>query len=255
VTARPPLDAIVFDAGGTLVRLDFEWMCDHLATLGVPLRPEALRRAEVEGRRRYDASGATPMGDDGVHPPLGTAGSTRAYFAGMLEAAGVDAARIEAALAGWFARHASHGLWDRPMEGARGALDALARAGYALAAVSNSDGRAERHLADHGVRDGLAFVVDSQHVGLEKPDPAIFHLALARLGVRPERALYVGDIRSVDERGAAAAGMHFVLVDPYFDYGPAGGPAIPSLDALPEHVARRFTPGRGTGVPAEEVRR
>jgi len=30
VPERPPLDAVVFDAGGTLVRLDFEWMSEAI---------------------------------------------------------------------------------------------------------------------------------------------------------------------------------------------------------------------------------
>ena len=81
--------------------------------------------------------------------------------------------------------------------------------------VSNSDGRAERHLENAGVREGIEFVVDSHRVGVEKPDPRIFAIALERLGTAPERALYVGDIRSVDETGARAAGLHFVLIDPW----------------------------------------
>jgi hypothetical protein len=50
--ARPALDAVVFDAGGTLVRLDFEWMAEAVTRSGVPLDAATLRRAEIEGRRR-----------------------------------------------------------------------------------------------------------------------------------------------------------------------------------------------------------
>ena len=61
VTTRPELEAVVFDAGGTLVRLDFEWMSEMLAGLGFPASVDDLRRAEVHGRRRYDAlAGSTP---------------------------------------------------------------------------------------------------------------------------------------------------------------------------------------------------
>jgi HAD superfamily hydrolase (TIGR01509 family) len=51
-------------------------------------------------------------------------------------------------------------------------------------------------------------VVTSAEVGLPKPDPAVFRRALELLGVRPERALHVGDSES-DETGARAAGMRF----------------------------------------------
>jgi putative hydrolase of the HAD superfamily len=97
------------------------------------------------------------------------------------------------------------------------------------------------------MRAGLEFVVDSQLVGVEKPDPRIFHLALAKLGLSAARAVYVGDIRSVDEAGARATGMHFVLIDPFGDYAPPGQLAVRRLEELPALLASRFhlLPPRG----------
>src|SRR5256885_120065 len=107
--------------------------------------------------------------------------------------------------------------------------------------VRNSDGRAEAHLEMVGVRAGLEFVVDSQIEGVEKPDPRIFLNALARLGLPPAKAVYVGDIRSVDEAGARAAGMHFVLVDPFGDYAAPGQLAVRRMEDLPALLAAQFT--------------
>jgi putative hydrolase of the HAD superfamily len=232
VSARPGLDAVVCDAGGTLVRLDFEWMVQDLAAHGFTTDVAALRRAEVAGRRAYDAStrgpgGATVRGD--VH----------AYFGGALRAAGLPEASVAAAVARFLAREHAHGLWCRPAEGAAGALAALGAMGLRLAVVSNSDGRAEQHLTRARMMSGVEFVVDSQVVGVEKPHPGIFAVALERLGARPERTLYVGDIRSVDEAGARAAGMRFVLLDPFGDYGD-GAARIPAMAALPAWVAEHF---------------
>src|SRR5262245_47182561 len=97
---RPELEAVVFDAGGTLVRLDFEWMSTMLAELGVTASAEERRRAEVNGRRRYDSlAGRAPKTPAlGLHPPLGSVGPTRAYFAGMLEAVGCRHPVLEEAL-------------------------------------------------------------------------------------------------------------------------------------------------------------
>jgi putative hydrolase of the HAD superfamily len=53
--------------------------------------------------------------------------------------------------------------------------------------------------------------VFSSEVGKRKPHPAIFETALERLGVEPERALFVGDRRFEDIRGAKEAGMTTVL--------------------------------------------
>jgi HAD superfamily hydrolase (TIGR01509 family) len=239
---RPALEAVVFDAGGTLVRLDFEWMASAVTALGHVLDPATLRRAEVEGRRRYDATVGGPPDPAAETPPLGRAGDTHAYFAGMLRAAGVSESLIEPVVRRWDEEQRGPRLWRRPMEGARAAIDGLRRLGLRLACVSNSDGRAEDHLIDAGVRDGLEFVVDSFVVGVEKPDPRIFLIALGRLALPAERTLYVGDIRGVDEVGSRAAGMHFVLVDPWGDYAAPGTPSIRGMEHLPAHVAERFTP-------------
>ena len=115
-----------------------------------------------------------------------------------------------------------------------------------LACVSNSDGRAEEALEAAGVRAGLEFVVDSHLVGFEKPDPRIFRLALEGLGVPAERALYVGDIRSIDELGARAAGMRFALIDPWMDYGDPEI-SIPAIRELPYWITTNF------GLPAPKA--
>ena len=244
---RPRLDAVVFDAGGTLARLDFEWMAAALSELDGASDPEALRRAEIEGRRRYDASFLPGRG--GSSPSPGARGDVREYFMGLLEAAGVPSTARERAYQRFHERQSGPGLWTRPMEGARAALDGIAALGLRRAVVSNSDGRAESHLEQTGMREGLEFVVDSRIEGVEKPDPRIFRIALDRLGVDSSRALYVGDIRSVDEVGSRAAGMHFVLIDPYGDYGDHSVDSIASIARLPGWVSARFSvpgaPGAG----------
>jgi putative hydrolase of the HAD superfamily len=54
--------------------------------------------------------------------------------------------------------------------------------------------------------------------GVKKPDLQIYKLAAEKLGVRPEDCLYIGDGSSNELTGAAAVGMHPVLiVDPEED--------------------------------------
>lgn len=274
MSARAALDAIVFDAGGTLIRLDFEWMAEDLSAHGMRIDWDALRRAEVQGRRAYDAS-ARPAAMPGAGNPgaafpgaaapgstnPGAAGATtrgdvRAYFRGTLEAVGVPSPMVAAAIDRFLERERTRGLWCRPMEGARAALDHVRAAGLRTAVVSNSDGRAEVHLANADMLRGIEFVVDSHLVGIEKPDPAIFAVALGRLGTAPDRTLFVGDIRSVDEAGARAAGMRFVLLDPSGDYAGPGSPRVATMDALPAWLESTFAvprpsgrePSAGTGV-------
>ncbi len=240
VAERRPLEAVLFDAGGTLVRLDFEWMSEWLAAQGREISVATLRRAEVEGRRRFDASFGVPAGAADALQPLGRRGDTRAYIGGMLATAGLPADMLSRALEAFSERQRGPGLWTRPVEGAREALDGVIALGVRRAVVSNSDGRAEQHLLNCGVLDGLEFVVDSHFVGVEKPDPRILAIALDRLQVAAERAIYVGDIRSVDEAVAKAAGTHFVLIDPWRDYG-VGADRIASIAELVTYLKARFT--------------
>jgi len=85
--------------------------------------------------------------------------------------------------------------------------------GIALGVISNWDSRLAQVLAGLGLGQLLETVVSSADVGLHKPDPRIFELACARLGVRPSEAAHVGDHHYADIVGATAVGMMPVLID------------------------------------------
>jgi HAD superfamily hydrolase (TIGR01509 family) len=108
--------------------------------------------------------------------------------------------------------HHERHLWSSVAEHSAEALGRLRNAGLRLGVVSNSDGRVEQALDAAGLREYFDVVLDSALVGVEKPDPRIFHAALDALGVAPEEALYVGDLYEVDILGARAAGMDAVLL-------------------------------------------
>jgi putative hydrolase of the HAD superfamily len=103
-----------------------------------------------------------------------------------------------------------------PDPGARAALAALVARGYTLAVVSNSmrtPGRALRRLLGvHGLDGFFAHFTFSDEVGVRKPAPEIFHLALARVGADPWDAVHVGDDPVLDVEGARAAGMRVIQV-------------------------------------------
>lgn len=56
-------------------------------------------------------------------------------------------------------------------------------------------------------------IVDSHEVGLRKPNPAIYQLALARLGAAAERTAFLDDVPS-NVAAADAVGIRGVLVEP-----------------------------------------
>ena len=54
--------------------------------------------------------------------------------------------------------------------------------------------------------------VFSSRERLKKPDPRIFHLACERIGVTPERCLYIADGEDHELTAAAKVGLHPVLI-------------------------------------------
>lgn len=112
---------------------------------------------------------------------------------------------------------------------AREVIDRLRERGVRLAIVSNWSPRLAQHLDALGVTTLFDAVLISAIEGVEKPAPAIFERACARLGVAPGAMLHVGDHPVNDVEGARAAGVHGLLLD-RDGLRPAGGiPTIPSL--------------------------
>jgi len=197
------LKAVIFDAGNTLLFLDYNRMAAAVGeALGVPLDPERLAGAAGAAARAVE--GARGLDRD----------RSRIYLEALFTGAGVPVARMGEVSECVRRLHDENHLWCRLAPGTRAALDRLRAGGLRLGVVSNSDGRVEEALAAAGLRDCFEVVLDSALVGVEKPDPAIFRAALDALGVAPGEALYVGDLYDVDVAGARAAGMEAVLLVP-----------------------------------------
>lgn len=80
-------------------------------------------------------------------------------------------------------------------------LDTL-RSKFSLGLLSNGNGYPERC----GLQGRFGFVVFSQDVGVEKPDPRIFSAACSQAGCRPHDLMHVGDSLESDVAGANASG-------------------------------------------------
>lgn len=203
-------DAVLFDAGGVLVLPDPVQVIDALTHLGVSddhhdhirghyrgMRAVFDHSLEVDHWPAFNQAYATEVGLADHHLP--------------------EADRIINTLA------VSHPfLWSHVNPVAREVLETLAAGGIATGVVSNASGVVEQVLAELGVcqvgpGEGaeVAVVVDSHHVGVEKPDPAIFSFALEVIEVPAHRVLYVGDTVRNDVLGARAAGLHPLQLDPF----------------------------------------
>jgi putative hydrolase of the HAD superfamily len=102
----------------------------------------------------------------------------------------------------------------------------LARLGRraSLGCVTNFDHAASAHriLERAGLAALLEVVVVSETFGLRKPAAEIFRAALDGLEVSAQAGIFVGDTFDEDVRGAAAAGMRAVWLNPRGEPEPPG---------------------------------
>jgi len=197
------LKAVLFDAGNTLLFLDFPRLAPAVERVtGVPLTAAGLRAQAAPAARMLERR-------DGTDRERATR-----YLETLFRLAGVPDERMPEVRDELLALHQERHLWGAMDPGTPAALERLRAAGFRLAVISNSDGRASEGLAAAGLLDFFELVVDSALVGLEKPDPGIFTLTLKQMGLDPSETLYVGDLYEVDVAGARAAGLDVILLDP-----------------------------------------
>ncbi len=105
------------------------------------------------------------------------------------------------------------GRCAQPTTGLRQVLNDLKKRGVRTGIITNGPTKLQHAtLTKLGVRAYMSTVQVSEEVGIRKPDPAIFHRALAEIDVMPESAWFVGDHPSADVIGAADAGLTGVWV-------------------------------------------
>lgn len=221
-------EAVLFDALGTLVRLEPPWpfLRTGLAALGVEVSEEEAReavRAEMTYYIDHHSDGADPESLIelrsrcaqilGEHLPRRAAALSTEELTELL----LDSLRFT------------------PYADAAPTLGRLRVADIRAAVVSNWDCSLGAVLGELGLAGLLDAVVTSAEAGVRKPSPAIFEAALDELGCRPDAAILVGDSLDTDVAGGQAAGIRSILLD---RTGTAadntGVERIVSLDNVPE---------------------
>jgi HAD superfamily hydrolase (TIGR01549 family) len=131
------------------------------------------------------------------------------------------------------ARHKQRNLWEFTFSWIVETLDQLKDEGDLMSVISNSDGRVEEQLHNLEMRGYFEQVYDSEVVGIEKPEPGIYELALNDLGLRPEEAVFLGDMFYIDVWGANRARIPGLHLDPLGLYEEWPGAHIQDLRQLP----------------------
>jgi FMN phosphatase YigB (HAD superfamily) len=227
---RQRIRAVLFDLGDTLVdERDYVGWCELARRYYLDIDPDALTHAFQEVERELDAETPRLAREDGIlefwRRTLGRAAEREVP---------VDVVRkfVQAVR--------STEVPVRLFSDTRRCLDQLIAEHRLLGVVSNSTSEARvRQILDRaGILDYFSRVVSSGTEGVEKPDPEIFRRTLKRMEVRPEEALYVGNLAFTDAKAAAAAGLHSVWLNRYgFGYG-EDPPEITSLLEVSLCIAR-----------------
>jgi HAD superfamily hydrolase (TIGR01549 family) len=220
--------AVIFDVGGTLMHPDWERLAKLLsADTGYKLTVEELKQTFGNVLRDYNLKlkeGSEPSSDENRPGWL---------FLRTFRSCGMDEETCSNLYDAMHALHLERHLWSEMDEDAPFVLDSLRQAGFAVAAISNTeDGRVEELLKLGEIADHFDFILDSHLVGCKKPDKIIFQMAIDRYSIEPKEAVYVGDSYGHDALGASNAGLRPILLDPLNIYPESIFPRIKKLKEL-----------------------
>lgn len=204
------IDAVLFDLDGTL--------CEYRRS-SAELLEHAFEEVGIEPIFAVeDYIGAF---DDFSGPGITTDELRSNCFAWLADQRGHDP-RLGREVAAAYAAERDHTAVDL-LPGAVECLDALA-ADHHLGLITNgAPGMQRQKLAALDLDRWFDTAVFAGHDCASKPDPEPFERALSDLGIRPERAVYVGNSLDADVAGAHAAGVRSVWV-----------PAEPGVEPEPE---------------------
>jgi len=205
------IDAVMFDAGGTLIDLqpskDFVFhkvMSEHGFWISQKKVAEAMAHAE----REFDEESANL---DGEHEDLfwdnfdryvldrvGFTGDGKKFAKDV----SCEFEKIVPRLDSWI-----------EFPDARPLLEDLREHDFKLSVISNATDLVRRVFDHLDLTRYFDSIIISAEVGVRKPDARIFHLSAKRANTPPNRVLYVGDKLAVDVVGAKRAGMNSILID------------------------------------------
>jgi putative hydrolase of the HAD superfamily len=239
------IKAVFFDAGETLVHPHpsfqelfasicrehgfavYSWDVEEVQSRLAPHLVDIAHEAESEkqGSRPYTGSSLSPS----VSRTFWTS-----LYRRFLRELGIGDEGLASKLFQVFSDISSYSLFDDVLP----TLEELRSTGYRLGVISNFERWLEEMLVELRVGDLFHVRVISGIEGVEKPDPAIYRLALDRVGLDGSEAMHVGDSLSMDVEPAQAAGMRAVLLDRIGRYAGVRCPTIRSLKELPALLSK-----------------
>jgi putative hydrolase of the HAD superfamily len=223
------LRAVLFDLDDTL----FDHAgCARDALTAVQNCHESLRAMRFDVLERTHSTLLEQLHKDVMFGRVPLEEARRQRFLRLLAACGVETADAAAAeLAATY--RDTYRESRRSLAGAAGLLAAVRQRAARVGIVSNNllEEQLDK-LRTCGLESFVDALVVSEDVGVSKPDPGIFRVALDRLEIAPAEAVMVGDSWSADVLGARAAGIRAVWFNPGRVPPPDDDAAIAQLHGL-----------------------
>lgn len=216
-----------FDVGETLLHPSpdfpraFAAVC---AREGLPVSADLV----VEAAAAVWAHRPGALGNGYSFSPEASRAFWTGVYADILRMLGVEADLADA-LYTHFSSPSSYELFPDALP----CLHACRAAGIRLGIVSNFEAWLMAFLRDRELLPLLEVTVVSGVEKLEKPDLAIYELAIARSGAVAGEIVHVGDSPRDDVAPARALGLYAILLDRDGRHPDHVGPRIRSLDELP----------------------
>jgi putative hydrolase of the HAD superfamily len=208
-TAPAPaaVKAVLFDLYGTLVDVTIDTRPPRIwRRLATDLGASGISLPADELCARYHDQVAHDTREHGEPFVL-----NKKFFHDLLRNGDEPDPQFVAAFARRFRRLTTRRIRVRPY--ALPLFAALRRSGCKIGLVSNTDAK----LTDHDLevlklRHEFDALVLSSQVGVKKPDPRIFTIAIRRLGVKAREAVHIGDDYNADVLGALGARLRPLLL-------------------------------------------
>lgn len=190
------LRALLFDYGGTLDAPGVHWVDRFLSIY----KQEGLGESEERVREAFGHATRCAYAEQKVGG-FDLEQTVAFHVERQLEFTGHRDPHLAAAIVDRFVRTSRVDLAT-----SRSVLERLHQR-FSLGVISNFYGNVDILLAEAGIAPLLSAIIDSNRVGISKPDPAIFRMAVDKVGCAPHEAMYVGDSFDKDIAGARAAGL------------------------------------------------
>jgi len=207
-------ETLFFDLGGTLLYFDGDWsevnakanniVVEHLKNAGLEIEFEAFMIDFLSRLTQYYNERESELIEHTTTQILRTTLADWDYPE-------VPQDLLDSTIKAMYAVSQTH--WY-PEEDAHEMLRTFQEQGYRLAIISNAaDDNDLQTLVDNAnIRSFFELILSSAAVGIRKPNPRIFEIALEKMGVPNSRVAMVGDTLGADILGAQNADIYSIWI-------------------------------------------